>query len=734
MARTRPNLSFFLGGLILLLACDGAVTIAPPPGPPGSQQTLLSSLEGSPQQKVAAELGLFFDVPEDLLLALAWSGSSFVESDPEHGECSPRYGWLGLSEAQRGHASELTGLSIERITEDREAGMVAGAALLDALRREVDPSASTVFFDARWWPIVAAFADTGDEWLDAQFALDVFGALQRGFEVEDGEGQPVVLVPRHIPGLTEVSLPPAPVGSEAREVGSGYPARTQFLVAHSSNYSSRSGGTSSIDSVVIHTTEGSHSSAVSWFRNASSDVSAHYVVKRSDGAVTQMVYDEDRAWHATNYNSRSIGIEHEGHAHSSSNWTEAMLEGSARLSAWVSTQYNIPVDRDHFIGHSEVPGSSKSDPGSHFPWERYLTMVRCYQGIIDCDEEGLAPPESPNEPPPPSAPGGTVPPDPNSPEDPNWSLPYSPARMTWNAPSGGAEVGNPVLLDIDWGGGDHLEILAGAARIVLENLIDPLVRTVEFEGTGVHNLTARVLSAAGTVLHSSTIEVSVSATEGRVHPTATPMGGLHYRLRTALEGLPATAYITYSFDGYDVTDESGAPRRVTGPSFEFIEELHPFHQSHAATLVAKAYDSEGVFLGEGVSHVEITDGGGIEGEISSTIWCGDTITDTTAQGWRYIDSYVDIVGSYPGREISYELDGIYPGEEVELTLVSTEPDVDLDLIILKQNYGEVSPYDTYGRVLTSSVFELDPSAAWTLVVDGFNGDEGAFELTVNCSP
>ncbi len=80
------------------------------------------------------------------------------------------------------------------------------------------------------------------------------------------------------------------------------------------------------------------------------------------------------------------------------------------------------------------------------------------------------------------------------------------------------------------------------------------------------------------------------------------------------------------------------------------------------------------------------------------------------------------------------LESPLPCEELEFTLVSTEADVDLDLIILKQNYGEVSPYDTYDRVLTSAIVELDPFAAWTLVVDGFNGDEGAFELTVNCSP
>jgi hypothetical protein len=729
------NRIFFLfTSLLLLSGCGEFSGFAVPLEPREPQTELLKTLAETDDTEAASELSLTFDVPQHLLLALAWSGSSFVESDPEHGECSPRFGWLGLSERQRVRAAELTGLSLAKISSEREAGMIAGAALLDELRQQIDPGASGVILDARWWPIVAAFADTDDEWINAQFALDIFGVLQRGFEVEDALGRLVVLSPKHVPGLTEVVLPPPPSGSEARDGGSGYPARAQFLAAHSSNFGSRSGGTSSIDSIVIHTIEGSHSSAIHWFQNPSSNVSAHYLVKRSDGAVTQMVYDENRAWHATNYNSRSIGIEHEGHAHSSSNWTEAMLEGSARLAAWLATQYDIPVDRQHFIGHSEVTGSGKSDPGSHFPWDRYLTMVRCYQGVVDCEAEGVSPPEFPNEPPPPGSPGGDTPPDPHSPEDPSWTLPYSPARATWNAPSAGAEVGNPVVLDLDWGGGAHLEILAGAARMILEDLLDPLVRTIEFETEGLHHLTARVLSATGTVLHSTTIEVSVADTRGRLHPTATPLGGIHYRFRTVLDGLPETAYVIYSLDGYEITDDSGAPARATHPNFELVKDLHPFHVSHAATLIAKAYDIDGAFLGEGVSHVEIKDGGGIEGEISSTIYCGDTIADNTRQGFPEIDSYVDVVGSYPGREIAYLLDSPLPGEEVEFTLLSTEPDVDLDLIILKQNYGKVSPHDTYDRVLTSGVVELDPFADWTLVVDGFNGDEGAFELTVNCHP
>ncbi|CAM5259886.1 hypothetical protein SBADM41S_08153 [Streptomyces badius] len=41
-------------------------------------------------------------------------------------------------------------------------------------------------------------------------------------------------------------------------------------------------------------------------------VSAHYVIRSSDGEVTQTVRDKATAWHARSANASSVGIEHEG--------------------------------------------------------------------------------------------------------------------------------------------------------------------------------------------------------------------------------------------------------------------------------------------------------------------------------------------------------------------------------------------------------------------------------------
>ncbi|MCX4917200.1 N-acetylmuramoyl-L-alanine amidase [Streptomyces sp. NBC_01281] len=133
----------------------------------------------------------------------------------------------------------------------------------------------------------------------------------------------------------------------------------------------------SIDRVVIHVTQGSFASAVRVFQDPGHGAAAHYIV-RKDGHVTQMIRELDVAFHAGNraYNERSVGIEHEGFVDRASSFTDAMYEASARLTAGICGRYDIPVDREHIIGHVEVPGTDHTDPGRYWDWDRYLRLVR----------------------------------------------------------------------------------------------------------------------------------------------------------------------------------------------------------------------------------------------------------------------------------------------------------------------------------------------------------------------
>ncbi|WP_328750716.1 N-acetylmuramoyl-L-alanine amidase [Streptomyces sp. NBC_00285] len=132
-----------------------------------------------------------------------------------------------------------------------------------------------------------------------------------------------------------------------------------------------------VDMVVIHVTQGSFASAVKVFQDPGHGAAAHYIV-RKDGRITQMIRELDVAYHAGNraYNERSVGIEHEGFVDRPEDFTDAMYEASARLTARICARYDIPVDREHIIGHVEVPGTDHTDPGEHWDWKRYMQLVR----------------------------------------------------------------------------------------------------------------------------------------------------------------------------------------------------------------------------------------------------------------------------------------------------------------------------------------------------------------------
>ncbi|GAA2960128.1 MULTISPECIES: N-acetylmuramoyl-L-alanine amidase [Streptomycetaceae] len=135
-----------------------------------------------------------------------------------------------------------------------------------------------------------------------------------------------------------------------------------------------------IDLVILHVAQQTFTETVDIFRNPAKQVSAHYVVRSGDGFVAQCVREEHIAWHAGNwdYNTRSIGIEHEGWVDEPAYFTPTMYERSARLTASICDRYGLPKDRAHVIGHHEVPGSDHTDPGVNWDWARYLRLVNRY--------------------------------------------------------------------------------------------------------------------------------------------------------------------------------------------------------------------------------------------------------------------------------------------------------------------------------------------------------------------
>lgn len=165
-------------------------------------------------------------------------------------------------------------------------------------------------------------------------------------------------------------------------------ARLRVLVLNSQNRTDSNRTAATIDELVVHVTEGRFIGSVRWLRNHRSRGSSHYVVSRR-GEVIQLVSVTDVAWHAGNrwVNRRSIGIEHEGWTYRGG-FTDSQYRASARLAAYLAHRYGIPLDREHVIGHNEVPNPRRpgfyggadghQDPGRRWRWAHYMRLVRYF--------------------------------------------------------------------------------------------------------------------------------------------------------------------------------------------------------------------------------------------------------------------------------------------------------------------------------------------------------------------
>jgi N-acetyl-anhydromuramyl-L-alanine amidase AmpD len=165
-------------------------------------------------------------------------------------------------------------------------------------------------------------------------------------------------------------------------------AGLRVLIRQTPNKTETNRTAKTINAIVIHDTEGRFIGSVRVLQSASREASAHFVVSRR-GQIVQLVPVSDVAWHAgnTRWNLHSIGIEHEGWADRRS-YTAAEYRASAQLVAYLAHRWGIPVDREHIIGHGEVPDpyhrgrfggvSHHTDPGSHWAWTRYMKLIRYY--------------------------------------------------------------------------------------------------------------------------------------------------------------------------------------------------------------------------------------------------------------------------------------------------------------------------------------------------------------------
>jgi N-acetyl-anhydromuramyl-L-alanine amidase AmpD len=162
----------------------------------------------------------------------------------------------------------------------------------------------------------------------------------------------------------------------------------RVLIKHTPNKTESNRTRATIDAIVIHDTEGRFTGSVRFLQRARTRGSAHFVVSRR-GQIVQLVPVTDVAWHSGNgwWNLHSIGIEHEGWV-GRRGYTEKEYRASAQLVAYLAHRWGIPLDRDHIVGHNEVPNPNRpgwyggvdghTDPGPYWKWAYYLHLVRYY--------------------------------------------------------------------------------------------------------------------------------------------------------------------------------------------------------------------------------------------------------------------------------------------------------------------------------------------------------------------
>jgi hypothetical protein len=289
--------------------------------------------------------------------------------------------------------------STTSVLTDPATNIRAAAAVLAA---DAESTGGTVPTDvSAWYPALVRYAKdsepAGGSTAGAQaFADDVFHTLRAGVPARPGSSltlpadQSIPATPQRAKAnTTNTPSPDCPASLDCRFVPAAYDwsSGNHSDPNNYGNYdpANRPADGDAIQYIVIHDTESSYDDAIAAFQNPAEQTSANYVIRSSDGQVTQLVRNQDVSWGVNNWtmNQHSISIEHEGFAAQGATWyTPKMYAASAALVRYLAAEYHIPLDRQHIIAHEDVPGELTHnqagqhwDPGPFWNWQKYMGLL-----------------------------------------------------------------------------------------------------------------------------------------------------------------------------------------------------------------------------------------------------------------------------------------------------------------------------------------------------------------------
>jgi N-acetyl-anhydromuramyl-L-alanine amidase AmpD len=364
-----------------------------------------------------------FGVPADLLRAYAfvdthWANTQLERHSRDEDHMPVIYGIMGLHDGrdgwfinQIGRAARLLGVSEDEIKNDPATNVRAAAALLAEEGRKSRVEGKGLESWARAIERMSAIPvrEPLDRFARKSESYEVLMTLVRGY---DRHG---IAIPRRAlkmeraftsddlqllraPQVSPESIESwdktaAPDGVEGMQTSVGPPDYPSALWNPTTCYSSRNG--SATTHVAIHMMQGYYASTISWFKNCANNVSAHYLMRSSDGQITQMVREADMAWHVKASNPYTVGIEHEGFMADVSWFTEAMYNNSAALTRSICDRLGIDETKTYFgtaqtalpdasysvKGHVHFPAQTHTDPGTNWSWARYRSEVAFGLGV-----------------------------------------------------------------------------------------------------------------------------------------------------------------------------------------------------------------------------------------------------------------------------------------------------------------------------------------------------------------
>ncbi len=338
-------------------------------------------------EKYFNEASLEFGVPAELLKAIGQVENNWTQVGP-----SIDKGWGIMHLVDNNYCSTLKEAAAllhlkPQILKDNPRQNIRGAAAL--IKKYHGNKKHTKLED--WFDAIKEFSGLINNDLKEQQAERYYQVLKDGVETITVWDETVKITPH--PGINISNK----ITYKTKQVNSTDYAPAISGIIPSCNYSSRSGQT--IDTWVNHYIgTGTYAGAISWFNNCSAQVSAHFVIRSSDGQITQCVAVADKAWHcgATGYplnNSRSIGVEHEATSANPSLWNSTpMLTASANMSCYFAQIYPIPVSfhtSPGILGHQEMPGTNTDCPGA-LPWTTWIGYFNACYGSTPSDPTNLS--------------------------------------------------------------------------------------------------------------------------------------------------------------------------------------------------------------------------------------------------------------------------------------------------------------------------------------------------------